>query len=238
MNPQMMQYGNEPGGYPPPGNFAPPGGGPPPVSNTSIGSFPPPRNPQSVMSPPAGLMQQRPVQQYGQPTGLSTPSNPVQNGPSQMAKPAEKQVLGGQPPYGGNYKPGQVIGNQMPSNVNQLPGQFPTAPTSTAQLTNQMQGINISGPPTQTNYQQSPAPVLNGPPGPQYGRNQQPPPLPGQPSVTPSPINSAGQVNGQQHHNQINGSPTVPVSQTPGFHQGGQVNNFFIMFWQIKYFDI
>lgn len=220
----MMQYGNEPGGYAPPGNFAPPGGGPPPSSNPSIRSFPPtPRNPQNITSPPDGLMQQK-NPHFAHSPGLPTPPNTVQNGPSQMPKPPEKQLPGGQAPYGGYYKPGQVIGNQMPSNVNQHPGQYPTPPTSTAQLANQMQGMNIGGPPTQPpTYQQGSSAVLNGPPGPQYGRNQPPPPsMSGQPPITPTPLNPPSQVNGQQYPPQINGSPSAPVSQAPGFHQGGQ----------------
>lgn len=228
MNPQMMQYGNEPGGYAPPGNYAPPGGGPPPVGNPSIDSFPPtPRNPpQNITSPPGGFMQQK-NPHFAPSPGLPTASNTIQNGPSQFSKPPEKQLPGGQPPYGGMYKPGQVVGNQMPSNVNQPPGQFSAPPTSTAQLANQMQGMNF-GPPTQppTYQQQAPSVVANGPPGPQYIRNQPPPSLPpGQSSVTPRPINPTSQINGQQYPQQMNGSPSAPVSQPPlGFHQNaGQV---------------
>lgn len=227
MNPQMMQYGNEPGGYVPPGNFVPPGGGqPPPINNPSIGSFPQTsRNPQNISTPPGGMMQQK-NPQFNQPSGLQTSLNAaIQNGPSQFPKSQEKQASATPLAYGGYYKPVQQVGNQMQSsNINQHPGQFhQQAPAPAAQLSNQMQTMNI-GPPI---AQQVPASVANGPPGHQYGRNQLQALPTGQPTNSPSALIPSPQINGQQGPPQLNGSPPAPVGpQLPGFHQsGGQYIN-------------
>lgn len=221
----MMQYGNEPGGYMPQGNFIPPGGGPPPpLNNPPIASFPPmSRNPQNITSPPpGGMVQQQKNSQPVQFPGLQTSLNAIQNGPSQLPKSHEKQPPPTQQPYGGYYKPMQQVGNQVQSiNANQHPGQYQQPPAPVAQLSNQMQGMNIGPPPTQ----QYPPGMANGPPGQQYGRNQMPPLSTGQPTAAPSPLTPPSHVNGQHSAApQPNGSPPAPLPQTSGFHQSGQVS--------------
>lgn len=233
MNQHMMQFGNQPTGYPQsgnyPGSYAPPGGGPPPPPNSNMqpGSFPPPRqfgpgvshattqsnnlptstsstNPAGFVVPP-GSQGPPPVTASGiKPPGYQGPHFPQPSGP----------VM---PPAQGLPLPGQFHNNPSASQVPQPPPSM--GPT----------GDHLSGPPISQGprpFMRPPGPsmtpvsqtMLNGPPG--------APPVSSPHGLSGPPMsNVMPGVRGQSYEPPFtNGSPSMMPPQNSNLHSSGPID--------------
>lgn len=190
MNPQMMPFGNQPGGYAQPGNytgsFSPPGGGPPPPS---AGNPPYPRQfPQGI---PQANIQQKNL--GGPPTSMAPAGFISPAGPQGVPPPSE--------PLSG------PVGYQ---NINTLPnsGSLNGLPTSMPQA---------SGPPSypSSNLSQQQSNPMNGPPASLGGHS-----VPQGPPISLSTGSLSGQIPhhiSPTSHNQNSIPELSALQRGPGF---------------------